>query len=214
MTISNTNELECKYYHWGPFLFRTKITPDECQMLLKEGKKCRKKSNDHRHQLAGHLSEEYKLTDAKGITLWLKKYVSAYAESYAKWRGGNYKLTNLRMDVFWINYMKSNDFNPPHNHSGDLSFVIYPKMPEEIIEENKKYKGTSVGPGGISWFYGHADKQYISTVREVPQTGDIYIFPASLNHWVFPFRSKVERVSVSGNISFDAEDLVSFRPHV
>jgi len=190
-----------KFYHWGPFLFRTKITPDECEMFLKEGKKCRKKSNDHRHQLAGHLSEEYKLTNTKEIHSCLKKYMSVYAAGYNQWRGGKHKLTNLSIDVLWINYMKSNDFNPPHHHSGDLSFVIYPKMPEKIIEENKKYKGTAIGPGGISWFNGHADKQYITIVREIPQTGDLYIFPASLHHWVFPFKSKVERVSVSGNVS-------------
>jgi hypothetical protein len=30
--------------------------------------------------------------------------------------------------------------------------------------------------------------------------GDIYIFPAMLQHWVVPFKSKIERISVSGNL--------------
>lgn len=33
--------------------------------------------------------------------------------------------------------MKANEFNPPHDHSGDLSFVLYPSVPQEIIDECK-----------------------------------------------------------------------------
>ena len=29
----------------------------------------------------------------------------------------------------------------------------------------------------------------------------MFIFPASLKHWVFPFKSDCTRVSVSGNVS-------------
>ena len=196
--------MEYRYYHWGPFLFHSQITPDECKMLIKKGKKCRNKPHDYRAQLAGHLSEEYRLTDTKGIAEWFEKYLIAYSHGYTKWRGKGFTppWINLRIEVLWINYMKSNDFNPPHAHSGDLSFVIYPDVPQEIIKENKKFKGTMTGPGGISWLFAESHEQYIDTVYMMPQTGDLFIFPASLKHWVFPFRSKVERISVSGNISF------------
>ena len=53
------DNLSYKFYHWGPFLFHTKITSKECKIILREGEKCRKKSNDYRYTLAGHLSEEY-----------------------------------------------------------------------------------------------------------------------------------------------------------
>ena len=33
-----------------------------------------------------------------------------------------------------------------------------------------------------------------------PQTGDMFMFPALLQHWVCPFKSKVTRISVSGNL--------------
>tara|TARA_R100001244_G_scaffold71858_1_gene58130 strand:- start:238 stop:846 length:609 start_codon:yes stop_codon:yes gene_type:complete len=195
--------MKFKYYYWGPFLFHSQITPDECRMLLKEGKKCRKKSNDHRSRLAGHLSEEYRLDDRAAISEWFKKYIQTYTEGYREWRGREYKpLNNLRSQDFWINYMKSNDFNPPHDHSGNLSFVIYPHVPKVINEENKNFRCSGAGPGGIAWFYGEGNQQYIDSVNVMPKTGDIFIFPASLKHWVFPFRSKVERISVSGNITF------------
>ena len=36
---------------------------------------------------------------------------------------------------------------------------------------------------------------------KLPKTGDIFIFPASLKHYVYPFKSKVTRISVSGNLN-------------
>ena len=42
-------------------------------MIIEEGKKCRRKSNDYRAKLAGHLSEEYKLLDAEGNYFMVKK---------------------------------------------------------------------------------------------------------------------------------------------
>ena len=197
------NDIKYKYFYWGPFLFHSHITPEECKMLLKEGKNSRKKSNDFRSRLAGHLSEEYRLNNKDAIFKWFEKYVSVYIGGYKKWRAREYETTDKFQVVdFWINYMKSNDFNPPHDHNGDLSVVMYPYVPKEIEKENKKYKGRGPGPGGIGWFYGEGNIQYIDNVTMMPQTGDLFIFPASLKHWVFPFRSKVERISVSANISF------------
>ena len=66
------------------------------------------------------------------------------------------------------------------------------------------------GPGGIAWFYGEGNRQCISAVNQLPKSGDLYIFPATLKHWVFPFRSKVERVSVSGNVLFDIDSRMNY----
>ena len=195
-------KLSYKFYHWGPFLFHIKIKLEECQLILAEGKKNRKKANDYRYTLAGHLSEEYNITNAKEIVLCLNKYFEAYVAAYNKWRDGEHMLTNLTLESLWINYMKANEFNPPHDHSGDLSFVIYPYVPKTLIKENKNHKGTTIGPAGISFFYGQGDRQYVNIVQHLPKSGDMFIFPASLQHWVFPFKSKVERISVSGNVIF------------
>jgi len=205
-SLKNVKAIKYNFYFWGPFLFRTKITSQECQMILEEGKKCRKKSNDYRATLAGHLSEEYTL-GGEEISIWLKKYFEAYAVAYNKWRGfekDTKKMKpNFRLKSLWINYMKAGEFNPPHDHSGDLSFVIYPDIPNQLIQENKTYVGTTRGPGSVCWIYGEGNSQCISVVRRLPETGDLVIFPSSLKHWVFPFKSNVERVSVSGNILFE-----------
>ena len=42
------------------------------------------------------------------------------------------------------------------------------------------------------------EQQHISIP---PRTGEMYIFPALLQHWVCPFKSDVTRISVSGNVA-------------
>jgi len=54
---------------------------------------------------------------------------------------------------------------------------------------------------------GDSDKKNSLTNNSFfPEEGDIFIFPAWLKHWVYPYRSDAVRVSVSGNI-VDSLDL-------
>tara|TARA_R100001594_G_scaffold70024_2_gene104336 strand:- start:37 stop:699 length:663 start_codon:yes stop_codon:yes gene_type:complete len=206
-----TGAVRYNYFHWGPFLFHVNVPKEECDIFLQEGARCRKdKTLDFRHKLAGHIREEYALRNAEKMANILKKYFEAYSIGYNQWRGKGSAEPHFKLTALWINYMKAGEFNPPHDHSGDLSFVLYPKVPQKLIEECKAFKGTMRGPGGISWFYGEGNRQCISAVHQLPKTGDLYIFPATLKHWVFPFKSKVERVSVSGNVLFDVDTRMNY----
>ena len=100
--------------------------------------------------------------------------------------------------------MRSGDFNPLHTHGYDLSFVTYLSVPQEIHLENNEYEGLSAGPGSISFnFTQSANPKWATTEKHyIPKTGDLFIFPALLQHWVAPFKSNVTRISVSGNITF------------
>ena len=148
MKKTKEEEIKYKYYHWGPFLFQSQITSAECELILNEGKRCRKKSN----------------------------YFHAYAVAYNTWRGDKGTMeSKFQLTALWINYMKAGDFNPPHEHAGDLSFVVYPEVPDELRQENKAFKGTMGGPGGISWRYGEGNRQCVNTVNLLPTTGDIYV---------------------------------------
>ena len=82
-----------------------------------------------------------------------------------------------------------------------MTWVIYLKIPEELNEENKKYKGRSAGPGGITFIYGQGDGKCITHHSVYPEEGDMVMFPAWLKHWVYPFKSDCTRISVSGNAS-------------
>ena len=94
--------------------------------------------------------------------------------------------------------MKKGEFNPPHIHNQELSFVIYVQVPEKLIEEHKNYQGTdTAGPGGIKFINDwNADFLNIAEVPIFPKEKECYIFPGTLNHMVFPFQSDCERVSV------------------
>ena len=205
------HEIKFNYYHWGPFLFHTTISKEQCQQLLDVGAKCRKDEKlNYQAKLAGHIRHEYELRPANQIADWLSQYFEAYSIGYNQWRGKGSMKPNFNLTALWINYMGPGEFNPPHDHSADLSFVIYPDVPQEITDECNAFKGTMRGPGGISWYYGEGNRQCISVVNQSPTTGDMFIFPASLKHWVFPFKSKVERVSVSGNVLFDQDSRMNY----
>ena len=70
------------------------------------------------------------------------------------------------------------------------------------IKEQKEFEGTSAKPGTLMFEYTQqARPRYATTGMVVyPEPGDMYIFPALLQHWVAPFKSKVTRISVSGNL--------------
>ena len=104
------------------------------------------------------------------------------------------------LEKLWINYHGPNEFNPPHSHGGALSFVIFLKVPMKLRVENQNYKGLSAGPGGITFIYGDVEDRCISNHSVFPEEGDMYIFPAWLKHWVYPFKTDCTRISVSGNV--------------
>ena len=58
-------------------------------------------------------------------------------------------------------------------------------------------------PGMINFSHGEEMPFCINQSSKMPEVGDLYIFPAWLTHYVHAFKSDVERISVSGNISFD-----------
>ena len=104
--------------------------------------------------------------------------------------------------------MKAGDFNPMHTHGGDYSFVIFLQVPDKLKQEMKDFEGTSAKPGMLMFEYTQQAKPRWATTGTAitPETGDLYMFPALLQHWVAPFKSKVERISVSGNIRIINKD--------
>lgn len=189
-----------RYYHWGPLLYGSKVTPKRVTKVLEI---CNKAKDSYTHNLAGHIKKELVLPPLKIFNIlkpYFRSYVRVHIDDY-----GLKPLPVLKMEAAWVNYMKKGDFNPPHIHSGILSFVFFLKIPDQLKKENKKYIGTSVGPGAIEFRIGIAPTKEIAALSPAhhaffPEEGDIFIFPAHLEHWVFPFKSNVERVSVSGNL--------------
>ncbi len=151
-------EVQYRTLRWGPCVVQYTIDEEFRKILLEEAKKSHV---SYGHRLAGHLKKEVKM-DSSRLTKYFDEVFHVYNHALSMWLGKTQNLQYILTDL-WCNFQKANEFNPPHNHGGLLSFVIT----------------------NNSFF---------------PQEGEMFIFPAWLKHWVFPYKSDVTRISVSGNI--------------
>mgnify|MGYP003135962850 FL=1 len=196
--------IEVKYQvlQWGPCIVHLKISEEFQQKLLKGAEEARKQKKDFRSNLAGIIKEEYSYENRADYVDEIAQFLTVYDEAYQKFKNEKYKVKpEYLLNALWVNFMKKNEYNPPHDHSDYLSFVIFLKVPEEITKEQEDFIGNSAGPGSLSFLYGDGNRQSITYQSVKPDERDIFIFPAWIKHYVAPFYSDVTRISVSGNIS-------------
>ena len=222
-TIEVRNEEEINpaynYYFWGPLLMKYKVSNYFCDEMLKRADKLSIQKNDTRHTLAADIKTE--LSFEQDDKIWFanqsnnifSSYQNFLTETWYKPNQNRIKnpvnkklspnsVAKYSIEGLWINYMKSKEYNPPHEHDGDLSFVMYLQIPPELKEENEKNITTSQGAGTVNFTYGENLKNYACRQSFLPEKGDFFIFPAKLQHFVIPFQSDVTRISLSGNIRF------------
>jgi len=226
----NLKEKEMKWYvPFGPIIVEAVISDELHNILITRGDQIRdgthpnpaitKDANDYRDRLAGNLSEEYSYEGAftenedsiitKELEFLARKFLECAQKagkiSNAKKLADSWMNLSMKKPL-WVNYMKSGEWNPAHNHTGDISCVTYLRVPKEIEEENKKQehtkKSNTPSAGRIEWQFGNVGMKFSSGgFIRAPEEKKIYFFPASLSHLVYPFKSNVERVSVSCNFS-------------
>lgn len=203
----------------GPYICLSSISDETHDILLKVGNKIRKnkflkQKNDYRKRLAGNIKEEYSYANAftskqRQIVheelLWLASHYTKQASSYTGKQYGCEPDQIFLQEPIWVNFMKSGEWNPSHAHAGDISCVAYLKVPKEIEEENntteESSKSNTPSAGRIEFAYGEDIGYTVSGAMYTPKEKDIILFPARLNHMVYPFKSKQERISVSVNFS-------------
>jgi len=192
---------QLKYYihHWGPCVVKTTIDQDMIDLFLKEGEASKE---DASPDLAGVLDKQIHFRDKSKFNTFFAGIFNLYNHAMNQWKKDkpNDKPPTYYLERLWINYQGPNEFNPPHSHGGTLSFAIFLDVPMKLRVENQEYKGKSAGPGGLTFLYGDNDDHCISYHSIFPAAGDMFIFPAWLKHWVYPFKSDVTRISVSGNV--------------
>ena len=196
-------EITYRTLKWGPCVINLTADDKLIKSLLAEAEKSTVSYGD---RLAGHLKKEVKL-DPTNYTKYFNEMFTVYNHALGLLLGTNEAIPFIVSDL-WCNFQKANEFNPPHYHTGSLSFVIYLKVPEILRKECEKHqnnkKGT--GPGCISFFIGDSDRRNSVTQNSFfPGEGEIFIFPSWLKHWVYPFKSDCTRVSVSGNVQDSVE---------
>ena len=117
----------------------TKLPLKAIKLLNKYIKNKKEKVN---HTLAGNIKSSYSLEDKDNIffneylnpliTLYLKPYNNGVVVPTVLTKPCKFKL-----DKFWVNFQKKYEFNPLHNHSGVLSFVIWMQIPSDFEKERE-----------------------------------------------------------------------------
>jgi len=205
--MSKIKQVDYGHINWGPFVMRTKMPNYIIKRLLTDGKKLKETYN---HRLAGHLDNQFLYSNKTQNWFYkeIQPILNAYRDGHCKYHGIDNLPVELSFDDLWINYMKSGDFNPIHTHGGDYSFVLFVDVPKKLTQEQIDYEGTSAKPGMLMFeFTQQARPKWATTGTIVqPQPGDFFMFPALLQHWVAPFKSKITRISVSGNMRIENKD--------
>ena len=222
-----TNEINRIFngrYNRLPEVFFGEVPPDIFSWLKNAAKRSKEKNLDARRALAGHINEEYNIMQSDDTSPFIeyenfiKRCVfSEYFEDF--WARTNIltRACDLKIVSTWANFQKKYEFNPPHNHSGLFSWIIFLNIPYNLEDENKVFPEMNirdennevvfvtsrlafllVNPylsGGIDHVSINVDKSF---------EGKIMMFPSYLQHEVFPFYTSDDyRITISGNASLD-----------
>jgi len=187
------------FFYWGPLLFKIKLQPEDLKACAKL---CSKKSSLVGDELAGVIKHEHYISSHRYYKI-VDPYLNSFRHGYQQWYGKPLTRQTIMLQA-WVNFMVAGEFNPPHIHTHcDFSSVLFVKIPGKLKEENKKFTGTGGGPGSISFAYGESRSHSIYQRNFFPEEGDLFIFPANLTHFVSPFMSNEERISISANFKLD-----------
>jgi hypothetical protein len=172
---------------------------------------------NYNDQLAGNISKSLALEDKDNwfFQTILTPLIGNFCKSFIVYASQVNLLTENApycLNTFWVNFQKENEFNPPHNHTGIWSFVIWVKIPTDWKEQHAlPISANSNSPRASDFeflytsMFGQIAKQ--AYFLDKKSEGGMLFFPAKLMHQVFPFYNcDEERVSISGNILYDISE--------
>ena len=192
-------EPHCKEVNYYDFIVNHKLDDEILDKLIEiQEDVFHNKKSPHNQTLAGNIEHEYSLSKEQEnvivptvIDLWTKSQNLDYD---GEW-----------MHNSWVNFQKKHEFNPLHNHGGEFSYVVWTKIPYNLEDELTLPWVKNSGSPYASMFM-FAIPQF-PAIQPLPyyldkhHAGYMVVFPAMLNHLVYPFYTSDEyRVSFAGNI--------------
>jgi len=116
------------------------------------------------------------------------------------------RVSKVEYENFWIVSQYAGTPSPVHFHSGDISGVMYLKVPQ--IDEGEEARTYISGrhAGYINFLIGGKQRFSKSLISFKPEVGDFYIFPGWLLHVAEPFRGSGERRSLAFNAFVTTEN--------
>ena len=174
----------------------------------------RKQPEDMKPELAGNISSSIRLDSSSPlleefVTKTIPAFMDSHMQNYgAPWRAVMKEGQGFSLESLWVNFQKQHEFNPPHDHSGVYSFVIWMQIPTSYAEQKKlPICAESNADNHISNFaFSYTNTLgRVSTFAynmEKEAEGYMVMFPSQMLHQVFPFYDNDgERISISGNIN-------------
>jgi len=126
------------FYHVNLVYVKSKVPSFVLEELKQEAKNILENPNQFKKindDLAGNIEQEYQTSKGREI---LQPYLISLADEYFKCsekHKQNLGCPHWHIDDVWINFQKKYEYNPLHNHTGNLSFVLWVQIPYELKDE-------------------------------------------------------------------------------
>jgi uncharacterized protein (TIGR02466 family) len=154
------------------------------------------------------LTVQYLNQDLFGLShpavQWLRQCCLQAVFDYATEAGLDYR---PEVDLqAWVNINRRGDYHNLHNHPHSwLSGTYYVDVPSPSVEVGQR---TDLNPCEISFFDPRAqanmtavrgDGQFDPEYRRLPKSGELFVWPSFIHHFVHPNLGDTPRISVSFN---------------
>lgn len=142
------------------------------------------------------LSEEFSLSGGDdSLVHWVAKQVDRYVFGVERAQAAQIQLQQL-----WVVSQYADTASPMHFHSGEISGVLYLRVPEvEADQEDERNYIAGRKAGYINFMIGGKQRFSRSLISFKPVVGELFVFPCWLLHGAEPFAGQGERRSLAFN---------------
>ena len=205
---------------FGPTIYRGKLSDDEITYIQSVAKDTMEANKRIGKMLVGIMKDHFSahVTDVSRFLALLKPHIIKYAQYELKRRNeltfeqdgiqgvskGEIDWDSMTYTLGkgpWINFQRAGEYQPCHEHVGEISSVVYIDIPDKIAQEEYTKDTNMNCPGQIEFLFGSGDLGSTGTQKFIPRTGDFLLFPSALKHIAYPFHTEnVTRISMSFNV--------------
>lgn len=213
------------FLKWDPIyfpnvpIFRTKLTGKVIDRLWNYIDESTENWNSN---LAGNITKSLKLIDKDNYfyTNVLEKLVYEYtnpSKCGVYWNSLTTSKVHTKfvLDNMWVNFQNKHEFNPIHDHSGVVSFIVWLKIPTNWQDQFEKVSFSKHSNNPV---VSNVQFQYTDILGQIQSftvgmgshlENHMFVFPSKLKHQVYPFYDSDEtRISISGNVSLDSTNFI------
>ena len=206
------------FYNFSNVGFSLHTVPNDVMAILKSEitdiKLDFSKGDARNNFLSGNIEREFAMpvsVSNKIVSDYILKSMLEYDNRFNYLKSADPLVANspYAVNALWVNLQAKGEFNPNHNHSGIMSFVIWVDIPYNIEDEmNLANVKSSSAPLASCFNFVYSNILGGASTHAIPvdktYQGKMIMFPSKLMHCVYPFYTSDEyRISISGNISFD-----------